>query len=29
MPANVVDQVSEADFYHLLAYLLAQKPPEK
>ncbi|HKB39047.1 MAG TPA: PVC-type heme-binding CxxCH protein, partial [Gemmataceae bacterium] len=29
MPANVVDQVSEADFYHLLAYLLAQKPPDK
>ncbi len=29
MPANVVDQVSEADFYHLLAYLLAQKPADK
>jgi putative heme-binding domain-containing protein len=26
MPANLVDQIAEADFYHLLAYLLAQKP---
>ncbi len=26
MPANFVDQVSEADFYDLLAYLLEQKP---
>jgi putative heme-binding domain-containing protein len=25
MPANVADQVPEADFYHLLAYLLAQR----
>ncbi len=25
MPANMVDQVPEADFYHLLAYLLDQK----
>ena len=26
MPANVADQVAEADFYHLLGFLLAQKP---
>jgi putative heme-binding domain-containing protein len=26
MPANVLEQISEADFYHLLAYLLAQRP---
>jgi putative heme-binding domain-containing protein len=26
MPANLVDQIPEADFYHLLAYLLAQRP---
>jgi putative heme-binding domain-containing protein len=26
MPANVSEQVSEAEFYHLLAYLLAQRP---
>jgi hypothetical protein len=24
MPANVAEQLGEADFYHLLAYLLAQ-----
>jgi putative heme-binding domain-containing protein len=29
MPANLADQVVEADFYHLLAYLLSQKPPAK
>ena len=29
MPANFVDQVPEKDFYHLLAYLLAQRPPAK
>ena len=29
MPANLVDQLPEADFYNLMAYLLAQKPPEK
>jgi putative heme-binding domain-containing protein len=28
MPANLVDQISESDFYHLLAYLLAQRPPQ-
>jgi putative heme-binding domain-containing protein len=28
MPANVAEQVSEAEFYHLLAYLLAQRPPK-
>jgi putative heme-binding domain-containing protein len=27
MPANLVDQISEADFYDLLAYLLKQRPP--
>ena len=27
MPGNVADQVAEADFYDLLAYLLAQRPP--
>jgi putative heme-binding domain-containing protein len=26
MPANLVEQISESDFYHLLAYLLSQKP---
>jgi putative heme-binding domain-containing protein len=25
MPANFADQIPEADFYHLLAYLLAQR----
>jgi putative heme-binding domain-containing protein len=25
MPANLVDQIPEADFYHLLAYLLSQR----
>ncbi len=29
MPANLADQIPEEDFYHLLAYLLAQRPPEK
>jgi putative heme-binding domain-containing protein len=29
MPANLVDQIAEADFYHLLAYLLAQRAPSK
>jgi putative heme-binding domain-containing protein len=27
MPANLVDQIPEADFYNLLAYLLSQRPP--
>jgi putative heme-binding domain-containing protein len=27
MPANFADQIPEADFYHLLAYLLRQQPP--
>src|SRR5437667_11833714 len=26
MPANLVDQITEDDFHHLLAYLLAQRP---
>jgi putative heme-binding domain-containing protein len=26
MPANLVDQIPEGDFYHLLAFLLAQQP---
>ena len=26
MPANVAEQVTEADFYHLMAYLLDQQP---
>jgi putative heme-binding domain-containing protein len=26
MPANLVDQIPEADFYNLLAYLLTQRP---
>jgi hypothetical protein len=29
MPANLAEQVPEAEFYHLLAYLLAQRPPAK
>ena len=29
MPANFADQVDEADFYHLLAYLLSQKPSDR
>jgi len=31
MPANLADQIGEADFNHLLAYLLAQKdaPPKQ
>jgi hypothetical protein len=29
MPANVVEQVGEADFYHLVAYLLEQRVQEK
>jgi putative heme-binding domain-containing protein len=28
MPANLIDQIPEADYYHLLAYLLAQRPKE-
>lgn len=28
MPANLVDQIPEGDFNHLLAYLLAQRPKE-
>jgi hypothetical protein len=27
MPANLVDQIPEGEFYHLLAYLLSQKTP--
>jgi putative heme-binding domain-containing protein len=27
MPANLVDQIPEADFFDLLAYLLKQRPP--
>jgi putative heme-binding domain-containing protein len=27
MPANLVEQVPESDFHHLMAYLLAQRPP--
>lgn len=27
MPADLADQIAEEDFYHLLAYLLAQQPP--
>jgi putative heme-binding domain-containing protein len=27
MPANLVDQIPEADFYHLLAFLLNQRTP--
>jgi putative heme-binding domain-containing protein len=27
MPANLSDQIPEADFYHLLAYLLSQRTP--
>jgi hypothetical protein len=26
MPANLVDQIPEADFYNLVAYLLTQQP---
>jgi putative heme-binding domain-containing protein len=29
MPANLAEQMPEADFYHLLAYLLAQRPPKE
>ena len=29
MPANLVDQIEEADFSHLLAYLLAQRPADR
>jgi putative heme-binding domain-containing protein len=28
MPADVADKVSEADFYHLMGYLLAQRPKD-
>jgi len=28
MPANLLEQIPEADYYHLLAYLLAQRPRE-
>jgi putative heme-binding domain-containing protein len=28
MPANLAEQIPEADFYHLMAYLLAQAPAE-
>src|SRR5262249_40624574 len=29
MPANLVDQIPEPDFYHLLAYLLQQRAPKE
>jgi putative heme-binding domain-containing protein len=29
MPGNFADQIGEEDFYHLLAYLLAQKAPSE
>ncbi len=29
MPANFVEQISEAEFHHLMAYLLRQRPPAK
>jgi putative heme-binding domain-containing protein len=29
MPANLVDQIAETDFYHLLAYLLSLRAPSK
>jgi hypothetical protein len=29
MPANLIEQIPEADFYHLLAFLLAQQPPKE
>jgi len=28
MPASLADQIPEADFNHLLAYLLGQRPPQ-
>jgi putative heme-binding domain-containing protein len=28
MPANLIEQIDEKDFYHLLAYLLQQRPRE-
>lgn len=28
MPANLAEQITEADFHHLLAYLLSLKPPK-
>jgi putative heme-binding domain-containing protein len=29
MPANLVEQIAETDFYHLLGYLLSQRPATK
>jgi putative heme-binding domain-containing protein len=29
MPANLADQIPEADFYHLLAFLLEQRAPKE
>jgi hypothetical protein len=29
MPADIGAKIPEQDFYHLLAYLLAQKPVKK
>jgi len=29
MPANLVDQITEMDFYHLMAYLLQQRAPKE
>jgi hypothetical protein len=28
MPANLVEQIPEADFYNLLAFLLEQRPAQ-
>jgi hypothetical protein len=29
MPANLADAIKEPDFYHLMAFLLEQKPKDK
>jgi putative heme-binding domain-containing protein len=29
MPANMAEQIEEADFYHLIAYLLSQRPVDR
>jgi hypothetical protein len=29
MPANLIEQIPEADFYNLMAYLLLQRPEKK
>jgi putative heme-binding domain-containing protein len=28
MPADIADQITEADFFHLLSYLMAPQPPQ-